>query len=211
MYHLATNIHGLNRLLVGRGHWHADLSLITIQYKVNSPRTERRGLLDISSILIKQEAREGAILPGAAIDGTTMQPEPHLVTLEERQDGVVAGSFMIWGSIIGIGRHHHLLIAHEINVEWHIDGELQDVEDEDVGSISRAGEAANVGVVRLPQVTVNLVKHNGLVQVAGGKVCSARGSECHSQRLGEWVELHRKQSSVMVSVGSERDFQGGDG
>ena len=40
MYHLATNIHGLNGLLVESGHWHADLSLITILYKVNSPRRE---------------------------------------------------------------------------------------------------------------------------------------------------------------------------
>ena len=123
---------------------------------------------------------------------------------------MVAGRFMIWGSIIGIGRHHHLLVAHEINVERHVDGQLQDVEDEDVGSISGAGKAADVGVVCLPQVTVKLVKHNGLVQVAGGKVGSARGSEGHSQRLGEWVDLHRKQGSVMVSMGSERDFQSGD-
>lgn len=133
-----------------------------------------------SSILIQQEARVGAVLPGAAIDGTTVQPEPHLVSLEERQDGVVAGRLMIWGTIVGVCRHHDLLIAHEINVERHVDGKLQDMEDEDVGAVDGAGEAANVGIIHLPQVTVKLVKHYGLVQVAWREVGGARGGEGHS-------------------------------
>lgn len=149
-------------------------------------------MADSSSVLVQQKSREGAVLPGAAIDGTTMQPEPHLVSLEERQDRMVAGCLMIWGSIIGIRRHHHLLVAHEVDVERHVDGELQDVEDEDIGSIHRGGETANVGVVHLPQVAVQLVEHNRLVQVAWGEVGGARGSEGHSQRLGERVELHGK-------------------
>lgn len=159
-------------------------------------------LADSSSVLVQQEAREGAVFPGATIDGATMQPEPNLVSLEERQDGVVAGCFVIWGSVIGICRHHHIFVAHEVDVEWHVNGKLQDVEDEDVGSIDRAGEAANVGVVHLSQVAVQLVKHNGLIQVSWGKVGSARGGEGHSQRLGEWVELHGKQGGVVVAVRS---------
>lgn len=105
---------------------------------------------DCYSILVQQKPREGAVLPSAAIDGSTMQPEPHLVSLEKRQNGVVAGRFMVWGSIVGVCRHHHLLVAHEVNVEWHIDGKLQDVEDKDIGSIHRAGKAANVGIIHLP-------------------------------------------------------------
>lgn len=162
-----------------------------------------------SSVLVQEEAREGAVLPGAAIDGTTMQPEPHLVSLEERQDGVVAGRLMIWGSIVGVRRHHHLFVSHEVNIEGHVDGELQDVEDEDIGSVDGAGEAADVGVVHFPQVTVQLVEHDGLVQVAWGEVGGARGVEGHSQRLGERVELHGEQG-VMVTVGSERDLHRGD-
>ncbi len=180
-----------------------------VQSKQSTHRKEGR-LFDNSSILVQQEARESAVLPGASIDGTTMQPEPHLVSLEERQDGVVTGRLMIWGSIVGVRRHHHLLVAHEVNVERHIDGELQDVEDEDVGSIDWAGEAANMGVIHLPQVAVQLVKHDGLVQVARGKVGGARGGEGHSQWLGKWVELHGKQGGVMVAMGSERELQGGD-
>ena len=137
-----------------------------------------------------------------------MQPQPNLVSLEERQDGVVAGCLVIWGSVIGICRHHHIFVSHEVDVEWHIDGELQDVEDEDIGSIDRAGEAADMGVVHLPQVAVQLVKHDGLVQVTWCKVGGARGSKGHSQRLGEWVEVHGKQGSVVVAMGSERDLHG---
>lgn len=85
------------------------------------------------------------------------------------------------------------------------------MEDEDVGSIYGAGEATDVGVIHLPQVTVKLVKYDGLVQVPWGKVGSARGSEGHSQRLGERVELHGKQGGVMVAVWSKRDFQGRNG
>lgn len=103
-----------------------------------------------SSILVQQEARKGAVLPCAAIDGTTVQPKPHLVSLEERQDGVVACRLMIRGSIVGVRRDHNLFVSHEINIEGHVDGKLQDVEDEDVSSIDGAGKAANVGVVHLP-------------------------------------------------------------
>lgn len=167
-------------------------------------------MADSWSVLVQQKAREGAVLPGAAIDSTTMQPEPHLVSLEERQDSVVASRLMIWGPIVGICRHHHFVITHEINVEWHVDGELQDVEDEDIGSIHRGGETANVGVVHLPQVAVQLVEHDGLVQVAWGEVGGTRGGEGHSQRLGERVQLHGKQGGVVVAMGSERDLHSGD-
>lgn len=161
-----------------------------------------------SSVLVQEEAREGAVLPGAAIDGATVQPEPHLVSLEERQDGVVAGRLVIRGSVVGVRRHHHLFVSHEVNIEGHVDGELQDVEDEDVGSVDRAGEAADVGVVHFPEVTVQLVEHDGLVQVARGEVGGAGGIEGHSQRLGERVELHGEQG-VMVTVGSERNLHRG--
>lgn len=84
------------------------------------------------------------------------------------------------------------------------------MEDEDVGSVDGAGEAADMGVVHLAQVAVQLVEHDGLVQIARGKVGSARGGKGHSQRLGQWVELHGKQGSVVVGVGSERDLHRGD-
>lgn len=132
-----------------------------------------------SSVLVQQEAGEGAVLPGAAIDCTTMQPEPHLVSLEERQDGVVAGRLMIWGSVVGICRHHHLLVAHEVNVERHVNGELQDVEDEDVGAVDGAGKATNMDIIHLSQVAVKLVKHDGLVEVAWCEVGGSRGSESY--------------------------------
>lgn len=132
-----------------------------------------------SSVLVQQEAGEGAVLPGATIDGTTMQSEPHLVSLEERQDGVVAGRLMIWGSVVGVCRHHHLLVAHEVNVERHVDGELQDVEDEDIGAVDGAGKATNMGIVHLSQVAVKLVKHDRLVEVARCEVGGSRGGESY--------------------------------
>lgn len=163
-----------------------------------------------SSVLVQQETRKGAVLPGAAVDGATMQPKPDLIALEERQDGVVAGRFVIWGSVVGVRRHHHVLVAHEVDVEWHVDGELQDVEDEDVGPVDGAGKAADVGVVHLPQVAVQLVEHDGLVQITWGEVGGAGGGEGHSQRLGEWVELHGKQGGVVVAMWGEWDLHGGD-
>lgn len=56
---------------------------------------------------------------------------------------------------------------------------------------------------------MELVKYNGLVKVAWGKVGSARGSEGHSQRLGEWVELHGHQGGV-VAMGSDGDLHSRD-
>lgn len=132
-----------------------------------------------------------------------------MVPLEERQDGMVAGGLVIWGSVIGICRHHHILIAHEIDIEWHVDGKLQNVEEEDIGSIDRAGETANVGVVHFSQVAVELIEHDGLIQITRDKVGSARGSEGNSQRLGQWVELHRQQCRRVVAVGSEWDLHSG--
>lgn len=164
------------------------------QTSVNPPKADplksrkpQPGLL-----LVEQEAGKGAVLPRAAIDGSTVQPQPHLVPLKEWQNCMVAGSLVIWGAIIGIRRHHHFFIAHEVNIEGNIDCQLQDVEDEHVCSVHWTGEPSNVGVVRLPQVAVQLVKHDGLVQVAWSKVSSTRGSERYSQRLGERVQLHWK-------------------
>lgn len=97
---------------------------------------------------------------------------------------------MIWGSIIGICRYHDLLVAHEVNVKGNVNSKFQNVEDEDIGSVHRTGEAANVGVVHLPKVAVELVKHNRLVKVAGGEVGGARGSEGHSQWLGKLIKVH---------------------
>lgn len=45
---------------------------------------EEGHLTDHSSVLVQQKARERAVLPSAAIDGSTVQPEPHLVSLEQR-------------------------------------------------------------------------------------------------------------------------------
>lgn len=74
---------------------------------------QSQGRLSTSSlVLIQQEAREGAVLPGAAIDGTAVQTEPHLVSLKEGQDGVVACRLVIWGAIIGVCGHHYFLVAH---------------------------------------------------------------------------------------------------
>lgn len=177
----------------GTGHaaWaQCQLNHHLVQSKQSTHRKKTVGLTS-NSILIQQEAREGAVIPGAAIDGATVQSEPHLVSLEEWQGGLVASSLMIWGSIIGISAHHYLLIAHEINVQWHVDGKLQDAKAEEIGAINGAGEAANVAVVHLPQVSEKVVKHNGLVQVARREVGSARGSEGHAQRLGQREELPR--------------------
>lgn len=164
-----------------------------------------------SSVLVQQKAGEGAVLPGAAVDSATMQPEPHLVSLKERQDGVVAGRLVIRRPIVGVRRHHHLVVAHEVDVERHVDGELQDVENEDVGAVHWGGETADVGVVHLAQVAVQLVEHDGLVQVARGEIGGAGGGEGHAQRLGERVKLHGEQGGVVVvAVGGERDLHGGD-
>lgn len=83
---------------------------------------------------------------------------------------MIASRLVIWGTIVSICRHNYLFVAHEINIKWYIDGELQNIEDEDVGPIDRGGEAADVGVIHVPQVTVQLVKHNRLVQIAWCKV-----------------------------------------
>lgn len=109
-----------------------------------------------------------------------MQTEPHLVSLKEGQDSVVAGCLVIWGPIVGVCRNHHLFVAHEVNIERHVDGKLQDVEEEDIGSIDRGGEAAHAGVKHLSKVAVQLVEGNGLVQIAWGKIGSARGIKGHS-------------------------------
>lgn len=124
---------------------------------------------------------------------------------------MVAGRLMIWGTVISICRYNHLFVAHEINIKWYVDGELQNIEDEDVGSVDRGGEAANVRIVHVPQVTVQLVKHNGLVQITWCKVGRARGGEGHAHRLGQRVELQRKQGGVLVLVRTEGDFWGGEG
>lgn len=182
--------------LVNKGYWHAAWlqcqfkSPFSIEQTVQTLQ-EEDCWSDSNSILIQQEAREGAVIPGAAVDGTAVQSEPHLVSLEERQGGLVASRLMIWGSIVGISRHHYVFIAHEINVQWHVDGELQDAKAEEIGAVDGAGEAANVAIVHLPQVSKKVVKHNGLVQVAWREVGGARGSEGHSQRLGQWEELPR--------------------
>lgn len=57
---------------------------------------------------------------------------------------MVAGRLMIRGAVVSVRRNNYLFIAHEINIKWYIDGELQDIEDEDVGSIDRGGEATDV-------------------------------------------------------------------
>lgn len=135
-----------------------------------------------------------------------MQTEPHLISVEKRQDGMVAGRLMIGGSVVSVRRHNHLFIAHEVNIKWNIDGELQNIEDEDIGSVDGGGEAADVRIVHVPQVTVQLVKHNGLVQIARCKVGRARGGEGHAHRLGQRVELQRKQGGVLVLPRTEGDF-----
>lgn len=57
---------------------------------------------------------------------------------------------------------------------------------------------------------MELVEYNRLVEISRSEVGSARGSEGHSQRLGEWVELHRQQGGVVVSMWSEWDLHSGD-
>lgn len=57
---------------------------------------------------------------------------------------------------------------------------------------------------------MELVKYNRLVEISWSEVGSARGSEGHSQRLGEWVELHRQQGGVVVSMRSEWDLHSGN-
>lgn len=135
-----------------------------------------------------------------------MQTEPHLISVEKRQDGMVAGCLMIWGTIISVSRHNHLFIAHEINIKWYIDGELQNIEDEDIGSVDWWGEAADMRIIHIPQVTVQLVKHNGLVQITWCKIGRAWGSKSHPHWLGQWVELQRKQGGVLVVMRTEGDF-----
>lgn len=119
---------------------------------------------------------------------------------------MVAGRLMIWGAIVGVRRHHNFFVAHEINIERYVDGEFQNIEDEDIGSVDRRGEAADAWVIHVPQVTVQLVEHNGLVQVTRRKVGRARGGKGYARRMGQWVELQRKQGGVLVVMRTEGDF-----
>ncbi len=71
---------------------------------------------DRYSVLVQQETREGAVLPAAAIDGTTVQSQPHLVALEQLEDSVIAGRLVVRSAIVGVRGHHHLFVAHEVDV-----------------------------------------------------------------------------------------------
>lgn len=54
------------------------------------------------------------------------------------------------------------------------------MKDEDVCAVDGASEAANVGIIHFTEVTMQLVKYDGLVQIAWRKVGGARRSEGHS-------------------------------
>lgn len=105
---------------------------------------------------------------------------------------------MIWSSIIGVRRCHHLLVAHEVDEERRIGSELQDVEVEDIGSVDGTGEAPDVGVVHLSQVAVQVVEHDRLIQVARGEVGGERCREGDMQTLGDWIQLHGEHVGVVV-------------
>lgn len=155
-----------------------------------------------SSVLVEQEARECAVLPAAAIDGAAVQPQPHLVSLVQLQDGVVAGRLVVRSPVVGVRRHHHLVVAHQVDVERHVDRQLEDVEEEDVGAIGWAGETTHVGVEHFPQVAVELVKGDGLVQGARGVVGCAGCCEGHAEGLGILGE--RVNGYVHQGVGGMR-------
>ena len=121
---------------------------------------------------------------------------------------MVARSLVVRRPIVGVRRNHHLLVAHQVDIEWDVDGQFEDVEDEDICAVGWAGEAPKLGVKHVPQVAVQKVKRNGLVQGAGGKVDSAGRREGHTEGLWEWVQLHGEQG---VALRSDRHLHGGDG
>lgn len=119
-----------------------------------------------------------------------MKPQPHLIALVQLQHGVIASRLVVGRSVVGVARHHHLFIAHEVDVQRHVHSQLEDVEDEDVGARHRTGEAAGWHVEHLSDVAVQQVKRNRLVKRARSKVESASGGEGHPDLLGDGVNVH---------------------
>lgn len=148
---------------------------------------------DRCSVLVQQETREGAVLPAAAVDGAAVKPQPHLVTLEQLEDSVIAGGLVVRSAVIGIRGHHHLFVAHEVDVQGNADGKLQDVEDEDVSAGSGTGETAAGRVEHFAEVGVQQFEGDRLIQSARGEVGRAGGGESHAE-LVERVHMYRHHS-----------------
>ena len=158
-----------------------------------------------ASVLVEEVAGEGAVLPAAAVDGAAVQAQPDAVALVQLQHRVVAGSLVVGRSVVGVGRHHHLLVAHQVDVERHVDGQLEDVEEEGVGAVGGAQEAAQVHVEGVAQVAVEQVEDYGLVQGARGEVDGAGGGESHAH--GHRVHVHGHEGGALAG---DRHVDGGD-
>lgn len=106
---------------------------------------------------------------------------------------MVAGGLVIRSSVVGVRRHHHLFVAHEVDVQRHANRQLQDVEDEDVSARSGAGETPGGRVEHFAEVGMHYVEGDRLIQSAGCEVGSAGGGEGHAE-LGERVHVNGHES-----------------
>lgn len=121
---------------------------------------------------------------------------------------MIAGGLVVRSAIVGIRGHHHLFIAHEVDVQGHADGQLKDMEDEDVSAWSRTGEPAGGRVEHLSEVGVQQVEGNWLIQSAWGEVSRAGSRESHTE-LGERVQVYGHQS--VRTLGCDGHFNWRDG
>lgn len=140
---------------------------ISIPVHVPVQETELTG----NSVWVEQEAREGAVLPAAAVDGAAVEAQPDVIADSQRQDGMVAGRLVVGRAVVGVRRSHHLIVAHQVDVKRNAYGQLKDVEKEDVRACCRAGKVARGGIKSAAEVAVEQVEGDGLVQSARRQVC----------------------------------------
>lgn len=121
---------------------------------------------------------------------------------------MIAGGLVVRSAIVGIRRHHHLFIAHEVDVQGHAYGQLQDVEDKDISTRSGTGETACGRVEHFSEISVQQVEGDRLIQSARGEVGRAGGRESHTE-LGERVQVYGHQS--VRALGCDGHFHWRDG
>lgn len=121
---------------------------------------------------------------------------------------MIAGCLVVRSAVIGIRGHHHLFVAHEVDVQGHTYGQLQDVEDKDVSTGSGTGETACGRVKHFSEISVQQVEGDRLIQSARGEVGRAGGGESHAE-LGERIQVYRHQS--VRALGCDGHFHWRDG